>query len=46
MTIKAKKLICSICGQEQNLTLDNEIECLKCGYIRKVKKSDFSFEVE
>jgi|3_EtaG_2_1085321.scaffolds.fasta_scaffold17416_8 DNA-directed RNA polymerase subunit RPC12/RpoP len=32
--IIADLYICELCNQELNLTLDNELECLKCGYIK------------
>lgn len=37
---KAEKHICSICGQEQDLTLDNELVCSKCGYIKKLEDDE------
>jgi ribosomal protein L37E len=37
--VKAKKHVCRLCGNEQELTLDNEVICHSCGYIKKLRKA-------
>ena len=38
--IQAKKDICPICKQDLNRTLDDELECIKCGYIKDIDEND------